>query len=191
MFIDEAQFIKEGYGTDRTTFLHNDFVVVGPAADPAKIKGTKKAASAFKKIAYAQALFVSRADKSGTNKKELKIWDSAKVKPGKEFYIESGQGMAATLTMANEKKAYVLADRSTYLSMEKTLGLVIVCEGDNALINRYSLILVNTAKFPKVNASGARAFFDFMLSKPAKEIIEKFGLEKYGRQIFFYDYAVK
>ena len=185
---DEAQFVAEGYGTDRTTFLHNDFVLLGPAADPAKVKGIKKAADAFKKIAAVKALFVSRSDKSGTHKKELKIWDAAKVKPSKDFYIEAGQGMAGTLSVANEKNAYCLADRSTYLSMQKNIGLVIVSEGDDALINRYSLILVNAARFPKVNAAGARAFFDFMLSKPARDMIEKYGLEKYGRQLFFYDY---
>jgi tungstate transport system substrate-binding protein len=188
---DEAQFVAEGYGTDRTTFLHNDFVLLGPAADPAKVKGTKKAADAFKKIAAAKAVFVSRADKSGTHKKELKLWAAAKVKPAGTFYIEAGQGMAGTLSIANEKKAYVLADRSTYLAMQKNVSLEVVCEGDDALINRYSLILVNPAKFPKVNVEGARAFFDFTLSKQAKELVEKFGLEKYGRQLFFYDYAVK
>ena len=99
--------------------------------------------------------------------------------------------MAGTLSIAEEKKAYVLADRSTYLSMAKNLKLVIVSEGDDLLINRYSLILANPAKFPKVNAPGARAYFDFVLSRPAKELIEKFGVEKYGQQLFFYDYAVK
>jgi len=188
---DEAQFVAEGYGTDRTTFLHNDFVLLGPASDPAKVKGTKKVADAFKKIAANGATFISRADKSGTHKKELKLWDAAKVKPGKEFYVESGQGMAATLSMASEKNAYTLADRSTYLSMKKNIALEIVSEGDSALVNRYSLILVNPAKFSKVNAAGARAFFDFTLSKPAKEMIEKFGQDKYGIQLFFYDYAVK
>ncbi len=188
---DEKQFVEEGFGIDRTTFLHNDFVLLGPAADPAKVKGVKKAADAFKKIAAAKALFVSRGDKSGTHKKELKIWDAAKVKPAGDKYIEAGQGMAATLTLANEKNAYTLADRSTYLSMKDKLGLVIVCEGDEALLNRYSLILVNPAKFPKVNAAGARAFFDFVLSAPAKELIERFGRDKYGKQLFFYDYAVK
>ncbi len=184
---DEKQFIDGGYGTDRTTFMHNDFVILGPAADPARVKGVKKAADAFKKIAVAKALFISRGDKSGTHKKELKIWDAAKTKPASDKYIESGQGMAATLTLANEKNAYILADRSTWLSMQKKIGLIIVSEGDDALLNRYSLILVNTAKFPKVNGAGARAFFDFMLSGPAKETIEKFGLDKFGKQLFFYD----
>ena len=185
---DEAQFVAEGYGIDRTTFMHNDFVILGPAADPAKIKGVREAAAAFKKIAVSGALFVSRGDNSGTHKKEKKLWETAAVKPAKENYIEAGQGMAATVTIANEKNAYCLADRSTYLSLQKSVGLTIVCEGDEDLINRYSLILVNPGKFPKVNAAGAKAFFDFMLSKQAKDIIEKFGVEKYGRQLFFYDY---
>lgn len=185
---DEKQFVDEGCGAARVTFLHNDFVILGPAADPAGVKGTRKAADAFKKIAAAKAPFVSRADKSGTHKKELKLWDAARVKPAKEFYIEAGQGMAGTLSVANEKSAYVLVDRSTYLSMKKNIGLVIVSEGGDALINRYSLILVNTVRFPRVNAAGARAFFDFMLSKPAKEMVEKYGREKYGQQLFFYDH---
>jgi tungstate transport system substrate-binding protein len=188
---DEKAFVAGGYGIDRTTFLHNDFVILGPAADPAKIKGDKSAADAFRKIAASKALFVSRADNSGTHKKELKLWDAAKVRPAKGSYLEAGQGMSATLTMANEKNAYVLSDRSTYLAMKKTLGLVVLCEGDEALLNRYSLILVNPAKFPKVNAAGARAFFDFVLSRPSKEMMENYGRDKFGRQLFFYDYAVK
>ena len=185
---DELEFVAQGYGTERTTFLHNDFVLLGPPADPARVKGTKKAADAFKKIAAAKAGFVSRADKSGTHKKELKLWQAAGVMPGPECYVEAGQGMAGTLSVANEKNAYALADRSTFLSMKKNIGLVIVSEGDAALINRYSLILVSSAKFPRVNAAGARAFFGFMLSKPAKDIIETFGQDVYGRQLFFYDY---
>ncbi len=188
---DEKRFVEEGYGTDRTTFMHNDFILLGPATDPARVKGAEKAADAFKKIADKGALFVSRGDKSGTHKKELKLWDAAKVKPAQEVYLEVGQGMAAALSIANEKDAYILADRSTYLSMRKNLGLKIVSEGGEAMINRYSLILVSAAKFPKVNAAGARAFFDFMLSKPAKEAVEKFGREKYGKQLFYYDHKVK
>lgn len=188
---DEMKFVEEGFGTGRITFLHNDFVLLGPAADPAKVKGTKKAADAFKKIAAAKALFVSRADQSGTHKKELKLWGAAGLKPGKEYYLEAGQGMAGTLSIAEEKKAYVLVDRSTYLSMKKNLSLEIVSEGDEALINRYSLVLIPVARFPKVNAPGAKAYYDFILSKQAKEIIEGFGVEKFGQQLFFYDYAAK
>lgn len=188
---DEKQFVEEGYGNSRTTFMHNDFVLLGPASDPARIKGEKKAADAFAKIAASGALFISRGDKSGTHKKELKIWDAAKAKPAAEKYVEAGQGMAAVVGMANEKEAYVLADRSTYLSLRKTISLQILCEGDEALLNRYSLILVNAEKFPKVNAEGAKAFFDFLLTKQTKKIVEKYGVEKYGKQLFFYDYKVK
>lgn len=188
---DEIKFVAQGYGTDRTTFLYNDFVILGPAADPANVKGSKKAADAFKKIAAAGAAFISRADQSGTHKKELKIWAAAGVRPSGQFYLEAGQGMAGTLSIAEEKKAYVLADRSTYLSMARNLKLAILSEGDDLLVNRYSLILVNPAKFPKVNAAGAKAYFDFVLSEPVKETIEKFGVEKYGQQLFFYDHDAK
>ena len=188
---DEKQFIEEGYGKERTTFMHNDFVVLGPASDPAKIKGEKEAADAFAKIAAAGALFVSRGDRSGTNKKELKLWEAAKVKPAADKYIESGQGMAATVMMANEKEAYLLADRSSFLSLKKSVTLQVLCENDEALLNRYSVILVNTEKFPKVNAEGARAFFDFLLSKKTKKLVAKYGVEKYGKPLFTYDYPAK
>ncbi len=188
---DEIKFINEGYGTDRTTFMHNDFVVLGPKSDPAKIKGVKKAGDAFKKIAAAKVLFVSRGDNSGTHKKELKLWKEAGINPAKENYIEAGQGMAAAVGVANEKQAYALCDRSTYLSLKKSLDLAILSEGDDALLNRYSLILVNPEKFPHVNAGNAKKLFDFLLSKETKDIVEIFGKDKYGQQIFFYDYEVK
>ena len=188
---DEKQFIEEGYGNSRTTFMHNDFVVLGPASDPAQVAGEKSAAAAFAKIAASGSLFVSRGDKSGTHKKELKLWDAAKTKPAADKYIESGQGMAATVGMASEKQAYLLADRSSYLSLKKNLTLKIVCELDEALMNRYSLILVNTEKFPKVNGEGAKAFFDFLLSKKTKKIVAKYGVEKYGKPLFIYDYPAK
>lgn len=184
---DEIQFVNEGYGTDRTTFMHNDFVVVGPKNDPAKIKGTKKAADAFNNIASAKALFVSRGDKSGTHKKELKLWEEAGVTPDASIYIEVGQGMAATAGVAEEKQAYCLIDRSTYLSLAKSLSLEILCEGDDSLLNRYSLILVNPEKFPKVNAVGAKKLFNFLLSNETKDIVENFGKEKFGKQIFFWE----
>ncbi len=188
---DEKQFVAEGYGTDRTTFMHNDFVVLGPVSDPARIKEEKKVADAFVKIAASGALFISRGDKSGTHKKELKLWEAAKVKPAADKYIEAGQGMAAVVRMANEKQAYVLADRSTYLSLRKSITLEILSEGDEGLLNRYSIILVNPEKSPKVNVEGAKKLFNFLLSKKTKKIVEKFGVDKYGKQLFFYDYAVK
>lgn len=184
---DEKQFVEEGFGTDRTTFMHNDFVILGPKNDPAKVIGSLKAGEAFKKISASKNLFISRGDNSGTHKKELKIWKEAGVSPVKETYIEVGQGMAATVGVANEKQAYCLADRSTYLSLKKSIDLIIVCEGDKSLLNYYSLILVNPKRFPKVNVEGAKSFFDFLLSKDTKDIVENFGKEKYGAQLFFWD----
>ena len=187
---DEEQFVKEGFGTDRTTFMHNDFVILGPQADPAKVMKEKDAVMAFKKIADAKALFVSRGDKSGTHKKELKLWGLTGTKPKAEGYVEVGQGMAATIGVANEKQAYCLADRSSYLALKPTLKLVIVSEGDEKLLNRYSLILVNKAKFPKVNTAGAKAFMAYLLSADAKKIIEEFGKGRYQTQLFYYDYKI-
>jgi len=186
---DEKQFVDDGFGLARTTFMHNDFIIVGPAADPAGAKTARKAAEAFKNIA-AKGLFVSRADKSGTHKKELMLWEAADVKPAGERYIETGQGMAGTLAVAGEKKGYTLTDRSTYLAMAKNTDLVILFQGDEGLVNRYSLILVNPAKFTTVNAEGAKDFFNYVLSAPAKKIIENYGKEKYGQQLFFYDYQL-
>ncbi|OGR62629.1 MAG: hypothetical protein A2X31_02340 [Elusimicrobia bacterium GWB2_63_22] len=187
---DEKQFVDDGFGLARTTFMHNDFVLVGPEADPAGVKTAKKAAEAFAKIAGKGALFVSRADKSGTHKKELMLWQAADAKPAADRYLETGQGMAAVLSVADEKKGYTLTDRSTYLSMKKNVSLVILLEGDESLINRYSLILVNPAKFTTVNSEGAKDFFNFVLSAPAQKIIEGYGKEKYGQQLFFYDYRI-
>lgn len=183
----EERFVEEGFGIGRVTFLHNDFVILGPAADPAKIRAAGKAADAMRRLAAAKANFVSRGDKSGTHSKELKLLEAAGVKPGWAGYLEAGQGMAGTLSIANEKAAYVLADRSTYLSMKKNIGLVVLYEGDEALINRYSLILANPARFSELNVAGARAFYDFVLSNRGKAVIETFGADKYGAPLFHWD----
>lgn len=185
---DEARFVEGGWGVERVTFMHNDFVLLGPPADPAGAAGAGTAAEAFRRIAKAGALFVSRADESGTHKRELKLWASAGLRPGGPGYLEAGQGMAGTMSVASEKKAYLLSDRSTYLAMRRSVELRIVLEGDEALLNRYSVILVNPARFPKVNAAGARAYHDFLLSERAKAIIGGFGAERYGRPLFVYDH---
>ena len=187
---DEKQFVDDGFGLARTAFMHNDFIIVGPAGDPAGIKKAKKAGEAFKLIASKGALFVSRADKSGTHTKERMLWGAADAKPAADRYIETGQGMAATLAVASEKKGYTLTDRSTYLAVKKNTALEILLQGDDALVNRYSLILVNPARFDTVNADGARDFFNYVLSAPAKKIIEDFGKDKYGEPLFFYDYQI-
>jgi len=184
----EIKFIAEGYGVNRRLVMHNDFVVLGVAADSAKIKGIKSAAVAFKKIATANALFISRGDKSGTHAKEMKLWKTVGINPeGQKWYQQTGLGMGNTLGVAAEKKGYTLADRGTYLAMKKNLGLDILVEGDADLLNIYHVIEVNSGKWPKVNAAGAKAFADFMVSPETQAIIKTFGVDKYGSPLFFPD----
>lgn len=184
----EKKFVEGGYGVNRMLVMHNDFVIVGPASDPAKIKGSKSVAEAFTKIAGADALFLSRADNSGTHAKEKKIWKAAGISPsGQKWYQETGLGMGATLNVAAEKKGYTLTDRGTYLALKKNLGLNIIVEGDALLLNVYHVMEVNPAKWPKVNNAGAKAFAKFMVSKKAQGIIKTYGTEKFGSPLFFPD----
>jgi tungstate transport system substrate-binding protein len=184
----EKKFMAEGHGINRLIVMHNDFVVVGAPADPAAIKGTKSTVEAFKKIAAAGSLFLSRGDNSGTHSKEKGIWKAAGINPdGQKWYQQTGLGMGQTLNVAAEKKGYTLADRGTWLSLQKNLGLPILKEGDPILLNIYHVIQVNPAKWPKVNADGAKAFSDFMVSAETQGIIKTFGVEKYGGPLFFPD----
>ena len=184
----EKKFIADGFGINRRLVMHNDFIIVGPPSDPSGIKGAKSAAEAFKKIAVSGALFMSRGDNSGTHAQEKKLWKAAGIDPeGQKWYQQTGLGMGQTLNVAAEKKTYTLADRGTYLAMQKNLGLDILCEGDISLLNIYHVIEVNPAKWPKVNAAGAKAFADFMVSREVQEIIAKFGVDKYGSPLFFPD----
>jgi len=188
----EKKFVAEGYGINRRIIMHNDFIIVGPPGDSAKIKGIKLASEAFKKIALANALFLSRADKSGTNVKEMDIWKKAGINPEKEkWYQQTGLGMGQTLSVTAEKKGYTLADRGTYLALKKNLGLDLLVEGDAILLNVYHVIEVNVAKWPKVNAGGAKAFADFMVSKETQDIIKTFGVDKFGSPLFFPDAGKK
>ena len=188
----EKKFMEEGFGVDRRLVMHNDFVILGPAEDPAGIKGMKSAAEAFKKIAASGTLFVSRGDNSGTHSKEKDIWKVAGVKyEGEKWYQQTGLGMGQTLNVAAEKKGYLLTDRGTYLTMAKTLKLAILVEGDAALLNIYHVIEVNPAKWPKVNVAGAKAFADFMVSKETQDIIRTFGVDKFGSPLFFPDAGKK
>jgi tungstate transport system substrate-binding protein len=184
----EKKFIAEGYGINRRLIMHNDYIIVGPAGDPAKIKGVKPTSEAFKRIASADALFISRGDNSGTHSKEREIWKAAGINPeGGKWYQQTGLGMGQTLNVAAEKKGYTLADRGTYLALKKNLGLYILVEGDAILLNIYHVIEVNPAKWHKVNAAGAKAFSDFMVSKETQDIIKTFGVDKFGSPLFFPD----
>jgi tungstate transport system substrate-binding protein len=188
----EKKFIAEGYGINRRIIMHNDYVIAGPSEDPAKLKGMKSSLEALKKIASAKGLFLSRGDNSGTHAKEKAIWKAAGVNPeGEKWYQQTGLGMGQTLSVAAEKKGYTLADRGTYLSLKKNLGLDILVEGDAILLNIYHVIGVNPAKWPKVNSAGAKAFADFMVSKETQEIIKTFGVDKFGSPLFFPDAGKK
>jgi tungstate transport system substrate-binding protein len=188
----EEKFMKGGFGASRALVMHNDFVVVGPPSDPAGIKGTKPTAAAFRKIAGKGALFLSRGDNSGTHAKELGLWKSAGVAPeGKPWYQQTGLGMGQTLSVAAEKNGYTLADRGTYLSMRKSLGLDILVEGDRDLLNVYHVIVVNPAKWPTVNAEGAKAFAGFLVDPETQKAIGTFGVGKFGAPLFFPDAGKK
>lgn len=185
----EATFMSDGWGKERSLIMHNDFIVVGPAADPAKVKGLKPV-DAFKAIAAASAPFATRADKSGTSTKELGIWKKAEIDPATAkpaWYLETGQGMGPTLTIASEKGAYTLTDRATFLANKDKLQLEILVEKDNSLLNVYHVITVDIAKWSKVNYSGATAFLKFMTAPATQEVIGKFGVDKYGQQLFIPD----
>ncbi|HLO67130.1 MAG TPA: substrate-binding domain-containing protein [Holophaga sp.] len=185
----EKEFMKDGVGSRRLLVMHNDFVVVGPLADPAGLKGARTAADAFRKLAEGRAPFVSRADKSGTHAQELKLWKAAGFDPkGHAWYLETGQGMGATLNVAAEKKGNTLADRGTWLAVRKSMpAQAILVEGDAALANIYHVIELQAARFPKVNAAGGKAFAEFLVSPKAQEIIRTFGVDKYGSPLFFPD----
>ncbi len=184
----EKKMVAEGYGINRRIVMHNDYIIVGPQEDPAKIKGIKLASEAFKKIALANALFLSRGDNSGTHAKEKSIWKTTRINPEEgKWYQQTGLGMGQTLNVVAEKKGYTLADRGTYLALKKNLNLNILIEGDAILRNIYHVIEVNPSKWPKVNATGAKAFADFMVSKEAQEIIKTFGVDKFGSPLFFPD----
>jgi tungstate transport system substrate-binding protein len=188
----EKKFVEEGYGVNRRLIMHNDFIIVGPPDDPAKIKGIKSTSEAFKKIAAAEKLFLSRGDNSGTYAKEKDIWKNAGINPEKEkWYQQTGLGMGQTLNVAAEKKGYTLADRGTYLALQKNLGLSILNEGDAILLNIYHVIEVNPAKWPKVNALGGKAFADFMVARETQEVIKTFGTDKFGSPLFFPDAGKK
>ena len=183
----EKEFVARGFGIDRRLVMHNDFVIVGPPSDPARIRG-QNPVEALKRIFTACATFVSRGDDSGTHVKELALWKNAELDPvGKAWYLETGQGQGATLSIAFEKGGYALTDRGTFLAYKSNIDLEILIEGDPFLLNVYHVIIVNPEKWPSVNLEGAKAFADFITSPEGQEIIGEFGVEKYGEPLFFPD----
>jgi len=185
----EEKFVSEGYGTERIDLMYNDFVIVGPASDPAGVKGMKSAADALKKIADKKAPFLTRGDKSGTNVAELVIWEKAGLKPTGDWYIvypKGSEGNVATLREADKRGIYTFIDRASFLGLQKEIKLVVLAEKDDALLNFITLIPVNPKKFPRVNAKAAMAYV-IWLTDPAKGqlIIRDFGKDKYGSPLFF------
>ena len=180
----EKKYVAEGRMHDRRLVMYNDFLVLGPEADPAKIRGEKSVVAAFGKIAQAGARFVSRGDRSGTHVLEQSLWKAAEVTPGAPWYIESGQGMGATLGIANDRQAYTLSDRATMLAFSKRMDLKPMVEGDRLLLNIYSVMEVNPANGPKVNVAGGKAFADWILSPQTQAVIRTFGVDRYGQPLF-------
>ncbi len=174
--------------------MHNDFILLGPAKDSARVRGTKTAAEALKKIAESGSLFVSRGDNSGTHAKEKGLFKAAGIVPeGQKWFQQTGLGMGDTLNVAAEKDGYLIADRGTYLALnkKKSLGLEILVAGEPKLLNIYHVIEVNPAKWPKVNSAGAKAFSDFMVSNKAQDVIRSFGVKEFGSPLFFPDAGKK
>jgi tungstate transport system substrate-binding protein len=180
----EKKYVIEGKMLNRRLVMYNDFVIIGPARDPAGIKGLGSAARALRAIAQTGARFVSRGDNSGTHILEKSLWKLAGVEPSAPWYIESGQGMGQTLGVADERNAYTLTDRGTYLAYQKSLRLPILLQGDRPLLNIYSVMEVNPANGPKVNTSGGKAFADFMVAPETQKLIKTFGVDKYGQALF-------
>jgi len=176
----EERFMAAGHGESRRPVMFNDFVIVGPEADVAVIRGLSGAATAFARIAGSAAPFISRGDDSGTHARERLLWDAARIEPAGSWYLEAGQGMGAVLMMASEKQAYTLTDRGTYLSLRDRLELSVLVEGDPALRNQYSVIVVRGA----ANPDGARAFAAWITSPAAQQLIGEFGRERFGRPLF-------
>ncbi len=180
----ERKYVEEGKMLNRRLVMYNDFVLIGPEDDPAKIKGLPKAVEALKRIAETPSRFVSRGDKSGTHLLELGLWKQAGIEPKGAWYIESGQGMGQTLGIANDRRAYALTDRGTWLAFQKRVSLPILVEKDKPLLNIYSVMEINPANGSRVNVSGGKAFADFMVAPETQAVIKTFGVDKYGQPLF-------
>jgi tungstate transport system substrate-binding protein len=180
----EKKSVAEGKLSNRRLVMYNDFVVVGPETDPARITGEKSAAAALRRIAETGSRFVSRGDRSGTHLLETSLWKQAGVSPAAPWYIESGQGMGATLALADDRRAYSISDRATLLAFSKRVVLRVMVEGDRPLLNVYSVLEVNPANGPRVNAAGGKAFADFLLAPETQRVIGEFGIDKYHQPLF-------
>lgn len=180
----EEAYMAEGLGAERKIVMYNDFIIVGPADDPAKIAGASSALEAMQRIADSQSTFVSRGDESGTNALELRLWKSAGITPQGSWYVESGTGMGDTLNIASERGGYTISDRGTYLALRDRLGLDILLEGDPALLNVYHVILVNPKNGARVDTAAGKAFFDFMLEPSTQQFIGTFGVDEFGQPLF-------
>jgi tungstate transport system substrate-binding protein len=179
----ELEFVKKGYGVNRREFMYNDFVIAGPAEDPAGIKGMTHGADALKKIMEKAVPFISRGDNSGTHKKELELWKAAGIEPNGQWYVPAGQGMGEVLIIANEKQGYVLTDRGTHIAFEDKIDLPVLCEGDKALMNVYGVIAVNPARYQEANFKGAMAFINWICSAEAQKRIAAF--QKNEKKLFY------
>ena len=180
----ERKYVEDGKMSNRRLVMYNDFVLIGPAEDPARIKALPSAVDALKRIAESQSRFVSRGDKSGTHVLEQGLWKQAGIEPRGTWYIESGQGMGQTLGIANDRRAYTLTDRGTYLAFAKRVDLPILVEKDRPLLNIYSVMEVNPANGPRVNVAGGKAFAEFLLAPETQAVIKAFGVDRYGQPLF-------
>ena len=183
----EEELVAEGYATERRLVMHNDFVLVGPASDPADIGSATTAAKALGLISGSASNWVSRGDDSGTHKMERALWASAGPEPSGDWFAETGQGMGATLRIASEKGGYTLTDRGTFLALREGLELQILFEGDPVLLNIYHVMLVNPERHPETNVKSARALADYVTSRKVQKTIGEFGVDKYGQPLFFPD----
>jgi len=180
----EKKYVADGKLLNRRLVMYNDFVIIGPKEDPAKIKSAKTALAALKLIEQSKSPFVSRGDNSGTHNLEKTLWKEAGIQPKGDWYIEAGQGMGATLNIANERNAYTITDRGTLLALRNRVNLPILVEGDKALLNIYSVMEVNPANGPRINVTGGKAFADFMVAPQTQNVIKNFGVEKFGQSLF-------
>lgn len=186
----ERELLSRGAVSERWVVMHNYFTLAGPPDDPAGIRGMTSAVDAIERIAGTQSTFVSRGDDSGTHKMEQSLWSSAGQSPSGNWYLESGQGMGATLVIASEKQAYTLTDLGTYLAFKQQLRLEVLVPESPSLLNIYSVLIVNPSRFPQANVAGARAFARYLLSARAQELIRDFGVSRFGAPLFIPDAGI-